>query len=60
MIDLTQLPLIRLLHTNNIFKYNSILKLIELITFKIILFVYNLLHICTYVYIVIIITITLI
>ena len=32
------------LHTNNMFKYNSILKLNELITFRIILFLYNLLH----------------
>ena len=44
MIDQTQLPLIRLSHTNNMFKYNSILKLNELITFRIILFLYNHLH----------------
>ena len=44
MIDKSQLPLIRLSHTNNMFKYNSILKLNELITFRIILFLYNLFH----------------
>ena len=44
MIDKSQLPLIRLSHINNMFKYNSILKLNELITFRIILFLYNLLH----------------
>ena len=44
MIDKSQLPLIRLSHTNNMFKYNSILKLNELISFRIILFLYNLLH----------------
>ena len=44
MIDKSQLPLIRLSHTNNMFKYNSILKLNGLITFRIILFLYNLLH----------------
>ena len=44
MIDQTLLPLIRLSHTTNIFKYNSILKLNELITFRIILFLYNILH----------------
>ena len=44
MIGQTQLPLIRLSHTNNMFKYNYILKLNELITFRIILFVYTLLH----------------
>ena len=44
MIDKYQLPLIRLSHTNNMFKYNSILKLNELVTFRIILFLYNLLH----------------
>ena len=44
MIDKSQLPLIRLSHTNNMFKYNSILKFNELITFRIILFLYNLLH----------------
>ena len=42
MIDKSQLPLIRLSHTK--FKYNSILKLNELISFRIILFLYNLLH----------------
>ena len=36
--------MIRLSHTNNMFKYNSIFKLNELITFRIILFSYNLLH----------------
>ena len=36
MID--QLPLIRLSYTNKMFKYNYILKLNELITFRIILF----------------------
>ena len=44
MIDKSQLPLIRLSHTNNMFKYNSILKLNELISFRIKLFLYNLLH----------------
>ena len=44
MIDQTHLPLIRLPYTNNILKYNSIFKLNELITFRIILFLYNLLH----------------
>ena len=44
MIYQTQLPLIRLSHTNNMFKYNSILKLNEHITFRIIIFLYNLLH----------------
>ena len=44
MIDQTQLPLIRLSHTNNMFNYNSILKMNELITFRIILLLYYLLH----------------
>ena len=44
MIDQTQLPLTRLSHTDNMFKYNSIFKLNVLITFRIILFLYNLLH----------------
>ena len=44
MIVQTQLPLIHLSHTTNIFKYNSIFKYNELITFRKILFVYNILH----------------
>ena len=41
MIDQIKLPLIRLSHINNMFKYNSILKLNELITFRLILCFYT-------------------
>ena len=44
MINQTKLHLIRLSHTNNILKYNSVFKLNELITFRVILFVYKLLY----------------
>ena len=44
MLTYIYIHLIRLSHTNNMFKYNYILKLNELITFRIILFLYNLLH----------------
>ena len=44
MIDHIQLILIRLSHTNNMCKYNSIFKLNEFITFRIFLFLYNFLN----------------
>ena len=44
MIDHIQWILIRLSHTINMFKYNSIFKLNEFITFRIMLFLYNFLN----------------